>query len=198
MHAHRHARARRFVVALTAPFALLLALPTTAHAAEPVSPPAPGTTAPSSVLASIAPGGQAYRTAAHYILDAPDSETAVAKGLTLGTPHALLYYDDADRVASTIGGDELVSPTGGVEWVVLAHQGDETVGMFTLRDDGQVDSYGGGDGAAFEIIVEALPADTLLLVAGPPVRSSYYTLSDDRRIVTPSTPKRERPRVPSL
>ncbi|MGC5165587.1 hypothetical protein [Luteimicrobium sp. DT211] len=163
----------------------MLALPTTARAAEPVPPPAPGTTAPLAVLASVAPGGQTYRTAAHYILDAPDSETAVAEGLTLGTPHALLYYDDAGRTSSALGGNELVSPEGGVDWVVLAHQDGATVGMFTLHDDGRVDSYGGGAGAAFDVALEALPADTLVLIAGPPSQPHYYTVSDDRRTVSP-------------
>ncbi|HWK93398.1 MAG TPA: hypothetical protein VNR17_14175 [Luteimicrobium sp.] len=184
MHALRHARAARLTVALAASFALLLALPTTAHAAEPVAPPAPRTTAPAAVLASISPGGQAYRTAAHYILDAPDSETAVAQGLTLGTPHARLYYEDADRSSSVLGGEELVSPSGAVEWISLAEMAGEPIEEFTVGDDGRLISSGGGSPES-ERALASLPAGALLLEAGPPASPARYLVSDDRRTLTP-------------
>ena len=183
MHAHRHARTARLAVVLAALFALLLGLPATAHAVEPVAPPAPGTTAPAAVLSSVAPGGQAFRTAAHYLLDAPDSETAVAEGLTLGIPHAMIGYVDDGLASSALGGDELVAPTGAVEWLVVAHQTGERRGTFVLTNDGSVDTSGSSSDA--DATVEALPADALLLVAGTPVRQELYAVSDDRRTVTP-------------
>ena len=183
MHAHRRRRAARLAAAAAAPLVLLLALPTTAHAVEPVTPPAPGTTAPAAVLASVAPGGQAFRTAAHYLLDAPDSETAVAEGLSLGTPRAVIAYVDDGLVSSALGGDELVAPTGSVEWLVVAHQAGQRLGTFVLTNDGSVDTSGSSSDA--DATVEALAADALLLVAGTPVRQELYVVSDDRRTVTP-------------
>ena len=180
MHAHRRRRAAQLAAAVAAPLVLVLTLPTTAHAVEPVTP---GTTAPAAVLTSVAPGGQAFRTAAHYLLDAPDSETAVAEGLTLGTPRAMIGYVDDGLASSALGGDELVTPTGGLEWLVVAHQASQRVGTFVLANDGSVDTSGSSSDA--DAAVEALAADALLLVAGTPVRQELYAVSDDRRTVTP-------------
>jgi len=186
VHALRHARAARLTVALAASFALLLALPTTAHAAEPVAPPAPRTTAPAAVLASISPGGQAYRTAAKTVAGEGDETLPSSQTTTLGTPRAVVDYVDGEQTGATLARAELVSESepSDLEWLVVATKDGRPIELLRLGSDGHVVSDG-AQSAERGRALEALPRDALVLVAGPPAQPAYYTVSEDRRTVTP-------------
>lgn len=189
MHVHRHARAARLAVALTAPFALLLALPTTAHAAEPVSPPAPGTTAPAAVLASIAPGGDAFEEAVQ--LNASDYDGSVDSSklapdtTRFGRMHLELRFDPTSRAT---GGEPTGDDFSETSWVAIEYLDGEAAGSVALESDGSLACLGDGCGVSTEDAgrIEPLAVDVAVLNAGiPTVTAEVFALSADRHTVTP-------------
>jgi hypothetical protein len=172
VHARRHTRVARLTIALAAPLALLLALPTAAHAALDL--PSPGSTAPDAVVRSLQPGGDVFAESVDLDatgLDGTTDPSARTPDTTrFGRVHLELSFEPRTRATAPelTSGDVAVA-----SWVAIEYRDDEPVASIELDLDGAFACLGGCR-LPVEVAdtAESLPDDVAIVAAGIPTQRS--------------------------